>query len=127
MKLLKSFFGLAIASASLSSCVVSDYPGGPVVGSVSTSFGVYDTLPQSYVGDAYYYRNRYYYGGSYERGRYYYQGRQYNDRYNHGGQYFYGGRNEHHGNAGPPQSRNIDRHDDHDDHGSNRSGYRDRR
>ena len=115
MNTVKSIIVLALASVSLSSCVVSDYPGGPVVGSVSSSFGVYDALPRTYVGDAYYYRNRYYYGGNYERGRYNYQGRQYTDRYNHGGQYYYGGRNEHHGNAGQQPTRKYNHGDDHGD------------
>ena len=52
-----SLIVLAGAAVSLSSCVVTDYPGGPANGSVSTTFGIYDTLPNTYVGDAYYYRN----------------------------------------------------------------------
>ena len=99
MNAITSLLVLAAAAVSFSSCVVSDYPGGPATGSVSTTFGIYDTLPNTYVGDAYYYRNRYYYGGNYETGRYMYQGSPYTNRYYHNGQYYYGGRNEYHGNT----------------------------
>lgn len=86
---------LSFASFSLSSCVVSDYPGGPVSpAAASITFGTYDRLPDRYAGNAYLYQNRYYYGGDYQRGRYIYQGRSYSDRYYHGGRYYYGGRHQ---------------------------------
>ena len=91
---------LVTACLALNSCVVGDYPGG----TYASGYGVYNTLPSNYVGDAYYHQNRYYYGGNYERGVFRSQGRQYTDRYYHGGQYYYGGRNEHHG--GPPSHSN---------------------
>jgi hypothetical protein len=106
-----SIVSLVIAAASFSSCVVSDYPGGPVRGSVSSSFGVYDTLPNSYVGSAYRYQNRYYSGGKYETGNFQYKGRNYDNRYYHGGKYYYGGRNEYHGNNRPQNQFTDDRND----------------
>lgn len=125
MNTIHSLFVLSLACASLTSCVVSDYPGGPVSPVVtSLSFGTYDTLPRAYVGDAYYYQNRYYYGGSYQRGRYYYQGRHYNDRYYHGGKYYYGGRQEHHGDQTQQHSGNQGHHSD--DHGRGEGSNHDR-
>jgi hypothetical protein len=123
---------LALAAATLSSCVVSDYPGGPVRGSVSSTFGVYNEIPDSYVGDAYRYNNRYYYGGNYERGNYTYKGRQYTNRYNHGGTYYYGGSNQHYGtraqqNARDNDTRNHDRNQQFPNRHRTSSDYRDRR
>ena len=95
----------------MTSCVVSDYPGGPVTPvTTSLSFGTYDTLPASYVGGAYYHQNRYFYGGNYQRGRYFYQGRYYNDRYYHGGRYYYGGRHEIHVRKSPQPPRPSNAH-----------------
>lgn len=110
---------LALAAATLSSCVVSDYPSGPVRGSVSSTFGVYNEIPDAYVGDAYRYNNRYYYGGNYERGNYTYKGRQYTNRYNHGGTYYYGGSNEHHGNSSQQYQKHDYRQDQHNSRPTN--------
>ncbi len=104
MSIIKSLFTISLASAFLSSCLVSNYPEGTA--SSAVTFGTYDTLPSTYVGDAYRYQNRYYYGGSYQRGSYNYRGRQYNDRYYHGGNYYYGGSHENHGHNTPQQSGN---------------------
>jgi hypothetical protein len=126
MNTIKSLFVISFASASLSSCVVSDYPGGPATPVVtSLSFGIYDTLPDAYVGDAYYYRDHYYYGGVYQRGRYSYQGREYSDRYYHGGKYYYGGRHEHHSNQSPQGPGRPEHHPD--EHGGGDGRNRDRR
>lgn len=54
-------------------------------------YTVYSSLPDSYVGSAYYYNGRYYSGGNYQTGRYVYEGVPYTDRYYHNGQYIYGG------------------------------------
>jgi hypothetical protein len=116
MNTLQSLFLASVAGLTITSCVVSDYPGGPPVGGLSSAFGVYDVLPDTYDGDAYYYQNRYYYGGRYEQGVFHDHGRQYNDRYYHAGQYYYGGRNEHHANRSQPQSRQHDSRNDGRDH-----------
>lgn len=115
MNPIQSILLAAVATVTLSSCVVADYPGGPPpITSVSATYGVYDTLPPTYSGEAYRYQNRYYYGGRYEQGRYSYQGRPYTNRYYHNGRYFYGGLNETHSSRGPqhsqqPHYRNEDR------------------
>jgi len=93
-----------LAALSLSSCVVPG-PGYGDPGIVSNvgigvGYGVYDTLPSYYVGDAYYYGGRYYSGGRYEHGNYRDNGHVYTTRYQHNGQYFYGGRQEHHNGGG---------------------------
>jgi hypothetical protein len=96
---------LPVISISLVSCIITDNQGKvayPFVPSVS--FGIYDRIPNSYVGDAYYYQDRYYYGGNYQRGLYSYQGRQYDDRYFHDGRYYYGGHHQHYGSQGRERS-----------------------
>ncbi len=93
MKIQSSVILLVLACVALTSCVVSDYPGG----TYASGCGVYNVVPSSYIGQTYYHQNRHYYGGNYERGVFSHQGRQYTDRYYHGGQYYYGGRNQNHG------------------------------
>ena len=78
----------------LSSCVGTGNPFEVIFPSVGVSYRSYNTLPQNYAGDAYYYGGRYYSGGRYESGRYYYGGRPYTNRYYHNGRYYYGGRYE---------------------------------
>jgi hypothetical protein len=96
MKFINLLVIVASVGATLNSCVVSDYPGGPVTPLASSlTFGTYETLPTNYVGDAYYYQSRYYYGGNYQNGNYIYQGRPYSSRYYYNGNYYYGGRHEH--------------------------------
>ena len=114
MNTLQSLLLASVAGLTITSCLVSEYPGGPRGGSISAAFGVYDVLPDTYDGDAYYYQNRYYYGGRYEQGVFHDHGRQYNDRYYHAGRYYYGGRNEHHASRSqmqshPHDSRNVAR------------------
>ncbi len=95
----------SVVTASITSCVVLAPPGLPAPTSVSASFGTYDVLPDTYVGDAYVYRNRYYYGGNYEHGRFLDHGRQYSGRYSHGGQYYYGGNQRHYEGRAQQQQR----------------------
>jgi hypothetical protein len=90
-----------LAALSLTSCVTTGPGyGEPGISGTVGVYGVYETLPSHYVGDAYYYGGRYYSGGRYERGTYRDRGRVYSDRYQHNGQYYYGGRHEHHGSGG---------------------------
>ena len=111
MKLLLPLLSLALTGVTMTSCVVSGYPDGSYpVSRVGVGYGYYDTLPSTYVGDAYFLSGRYYYGGRYETGRYYYQGRSYNDRYYHSGHYYYGGRHEHHGSSDHIRYDRYDRH-----------------
>ncbi len=80
-----------IASALLVSCVDSGYAVGSNLSSGGARHGVYSTLPNSFVGNAYYHNGQYYSGGNREIGNYVYEGKSYNDRYSHNGQYIYGG------------------------------------
>jgi hypothetical protein len=81
-----------IASTLLSSCVYPGYDLGRRDSSGDSRYDVYPSLPDSYVGSAYYYNGRYYSGGTYETGRFFYGGKPYTSRYYHNGQYLYGGR-----------------------------------
>ena len=115
MNSLQALLLVSVAGIGMTSCVVSDYRGRPVAATITPSFGIYDVLPETYSGDAYYYHNRYYYGGNYQRGVFHDHGRQYSDRYYHGGQYYYGGRTEHHvGRSQIPTRRHNSRTNDRD-------------
>jgi hypothetical protein len=96
-------FGLLICPLAsvitLSSCVVPGYPGDTRYSSSRGASGVYNTLPTTFVGSAYYHDGRYYSGGNYQTGRYNYGGRQYTSRYYHNGNYIYGGRHQQYGAA----------------------------
>ena len=93
----------------LSSCVEPNYAGGNYHSSPRGGYGVYNTLPGNFTGDAYYYNGRYYSGGSYQTGHYNHQGRSYNNRYYHQGQYFYGGNYQQHSQKSPRHDVNPSR------------------
>ena len=117
MTTLQSLFLASVAGFTMTSCLVLELPGnGPRGRTISSSVGVYDELPRSYVGDAYLYQNRYYYGGRYESGVFHDHGRQYSDRYYHGGQYYYGGNHQHHEGSVQPQKNKKSSHDKDRDH-----------
>ena len=103
MKLAYTLLTLSIAGLTMTSCVVPGYPDRQVHSSVGVSYGIFDTIPETYVGDTYFYGGRYYYGGRYETGRYSDQGHRYTNRYSHNGKYYYGGRQEHHESRGQSQ------------------------
>ncbi len=105
MKLNQSLLLLALAGVTMTSCVVPVDRGDRYHSTVGVGYGYYDSLPPTYVGDAYFYGGRYYYGGRYETGRYVDHGRQYNNRYYHNGHYYYGGNHEHHGGSGLSHDR----------------------
>lgn len=108
-----------VASALLSSCVDPGYSTYNRHSSGGSRYGVYSTLPDSFIGSAYNYNGQYYSGGSYQTGRYIYGGNQYTSRYYHNGQYIYGG-----------SYKNYDSnrsHDHHDRRDTSHSDYRGRR
>lgn len=93
MKLTKPLFLLPLFIAvSMTSCVGPGFPLDGFLSSVGISNGNYNSVPNNYSGDSYYYQGRYYTGGNYETGRYYYRGRSYDNRYYHNNRYYYGGR-----------------------------------
>ncbi len=93
----------ALATLSLTSCVVPGAYPDAGVSTVGVSYGSYATLPPGYAGDAYFYGGRYYSGGRYENGSYHDHGRAYTNRYYHDGRYYYGGRHESHDGHGHGQ------------------------
>lgn len=101
MNPMKNLLLFSFAGASLTSCVVTDYPPGTFSTTGPATYGYYDNLPETYVGETYNYGGRYYYGGRYERGSFFDQGRTYQNRYYHNGRYYYGGHSERHGDRRP--------------------------
>ena len=63
---------------------------------VTVHTGVWETVPEDYDGDYYFYNKRYYHGGRHEEGDYTWEGRHYKDRYEHDGKWIYGGEWKHH-------------------------------
>ncbi len=98
---------LLLPALLLASCVGPGNPFEIIFPTVGVNYGTYNTLPENYNGNAYYYNGRYYSGGRYESGRYYYGGRPYNNRYYHNGRYYYGGRYEYVRPAAYQQNRNY--------------------
>jgi hypothetical protein len=69
-------------------------PGATTTTTVTT--GVWQTVPNDYDGDYYFYNKRYYHGGKYETGDFEWEGHHYKDRYQHEGKWIYGGKWERH-------------------------------
>jgi hypothetical protein len=81
-----------------------------------SGYGVYSTLPNSFVGSAYYHNGHYYSGGNFQTGSYFNGGNRYTSRYYHNGRYIYGG-----------SYKTYDSNRHHDHRTTNHSNYRRRR
>jgi len=115
MKTIHSLLIASFAGFAITSCAIPDGPAGHGDGRISSTFGVFDVLPSTYAGEAYYCQNRYYYGGNYQRGVFHNHGRRYSDRYLYGGQYYYGGRNVSQASRGQKSHSQDSRRGDHRD------------
>lgn len=87
----KSLSALAITGM-LGSCIVPGFDDRGRHESYNPPFRVYQSLPTSFYGSAYYHDGRYYTGGQHQTGSYIHQGRQYTSRYRYNKSFLYGGR-----------------------------------